>query len=453
MKIVAAQLAVCLLTGCADTGGWFTASTKNQQEFPPISSSTAKTSPDEPSVAPTQPPPATPEVADSSKTSENSTPETELTQRVNDQVERLKKAYEQSQQTKKTDVTITSVTPVNDSDSLAAKLSQTPTPKPTPDKTKPIITPIKKPQDTPKPQAPANTDTKNVKILNIESVDPPKPASEKTPASTVVIADKPLISPPVDVPASDSEARPANQSIKLEIPNLDDPAVAMDQLLGKLEKKLQERPDDTATQVKLRLIYAVLGQWHQALKDNGGKDTTDGQLARDLVALIKVFDNPDLVPAQQANEALNLLDRLQDLLRKQADLKVSNMQLCREVVSFGSYKTMPPEYFVAGKSLPVIVYLELDNFTSKKLGQDNHQTLLSLTMEIVTESGKVCWRQHDDKIEDTANKQRRDFYIARLIHLPPALPAGKLGLKVTVEDLNGNKVAQRSLPFVLRSER
>jgi hypothetical protein len=394
--------------------------------------------------------------------------EVEVTKQVNDQVERLKKAYDQSQQAKKNDVTITSVTPVDDSDSLAAKLTQKPAPKkavetPTPNVTpdRPTITPVKssapevsvQPVKKTKPVSPqASAETKNVKILNVESIEGKTPPTVKTPAPAPAPVEKSQPPVTVNVPV-DPSPKPANQSIKLDIPEPSDPAVAMDQLLTKLEKKLHERPNDTSTQVKLRLVYAVLGQWQQALKDNGGKDTTDGQLARDLVSLIRVFDNPELAPAQQANEALNLLDRLQELLRRQADLKVSNMQFCREVVSFGCYKVMPAEYFVVGKTLPVIVYLELDNFTSKKLGEDNYQTLLSLTMEIVTESGKVCWRQHDDKIEDTANKQRRDFYIARLINLPAALPAGKLGLKITVEDLNGNKVAQRNLPFQLSTAR
>jgi hypothetical protein len=461
-----------LVIGCANNGGWLALQTKSPQEFPPAPSQTASDSKKAPASPAPGPNMKVSDVRGRPEVREEAPREVEVTRQVNDQVERLKKAYDQSQQAKKSDVTITSVTPVDDSDSLAAKLTQkpasapkkaveTPAPKaaaataerPTimPIKRPAPVTPAEQPVRKAKPVSPqASAETKNVKILNVESVEGKTSQTVKVlpPAPAPVEKTQPTVTVPVD-----PSPKPANQSIKLDIPEPNDPAVAMDQLLTKLEKKLQERPNDTSTQVKLRLVYAVLGQWQQALKDSGGKDTTDGELARDLISLIKVFDNPELAPAQQANEALNLLDRLQELLRRQADLKVSNMQFCREVVSFGCYKAMPVEYFVAGKTLPVIVYLELDNFTSKKLGEDNYQTLLSLTMEIVTESGKVCWRQHDDKIEDTANKQRRDFYIARLINLPAALPSGKLGLKVTVEDLNGNKVAQRNLPFELKTSR
>lgn len=459
-----------LVIGCANNSGWLTLPTKGPQEFPPAPSPGVKASSVEQKTPATPAPGPTMTVSDvrgQPEKPQETSREAEVAKQVNDQVERLKKAYDQSQQAKKSDVTITSVTPVDDSDSLAAKLTQKPAPKkvvetPAPESPveRPTITPVKRPASEisvqpvqkAKPVSPqASAQTKNVKILNVESIEGRPSPVVKTPTPAPAPVEKtPLVT--VTVPV-DPSPKPANQSIKLDIPEPNDPAAAMDQLLTKLERKLQDRPNDTSTQVKLRLVYAVLGQWQQALKDSGGKDTTDGQLARDLVSLIKVFDNAELAPAQQANEALNLLDRLQELLRRQADLKVSNMQFCREVVSFGCYKAMPTEYFIAGKTLPVIVYLELDNFTSKKLGEDNYQTLLSLTMEIVTESGKVCWRQHDDKIEDTANKQRRDFYIARLINLPPALPAGKLGLKVTIEDLNGNKVAQRNLPFELSTGR
>jgi hypothetical protein len=465
--VVSAGLAMWLMAGCADTGGWFGMQTKSSQEFPEFASS----QPANVSPLPEQPTRTTDISVKPITTNKAPRDEADVTRQVNDQVERLKKAYEQSEQTKKSDVTITSVTPVDDSDSLAAKLTQksvkkapaktqapAATPAPGAKSEHPSITPIGKSASPSiasakktKTSAASPAQSKNVKILNVESMEakkqvmPPTPA----PAPTVTVGNKTL--PSETITTSD---QPANQSIKLDIPDpADNPSVAMDQLLVKLEKKLQERPDDTSTQVKLRLIYAVLGQWQQALKDNGGKDATDGELARDLVSLVKVFDNPDLAPAQQANEALNLLDRLQELLRRQADLKISSIKFCREVRSFGDYKTMPEEYFIAGKQLPVIVYLELENFTSKKIGTDNYQTLLSLTMEIVTESGKSCWKQHDDKIEDLANTQRRDFYIARLINLPAGLPAGKLGLRVMVEDLNGNKVTQMNLPFQLRAAR
>jgi hypothetical protein len=219
-----------------------------------------------------------------------------------------------------------------------------------------------------------------------------------------------------------------------------------------LEDKLKDRPEDTATQVKLRLIYAVLGQWQQAMKDKGTKDSTGSEMARNVAALVKAFDNPDMSSAQQANEGLRIIEQMQGLLRRQADLVVKNLELCREVSSFGCFKLMPNEYFVAGKQLPVIVYLELDNFTSKYVSDRKvYQTLLSMTIEVLDESGRSVWRQRYDQIEDTANHQRKDFYLAPQITLPAGLSAGKVKLKITVEDLHGNKVAQRPMDLVLHS--
>ena len=312
---------------------------------------------------------------------------------------------------------------------------------------RPVIKPIQKPTATITGIEAKETaqSQETVKILNVEpivsekSVEPIKPVTLTLAGTTQA-----------SIPADDDTTKTANQAIKLNIPDPVGASVSLDKLLAKLEVKLKDKPGDTGTQVKLHLVYAMLGQWQQALKDSGGEDKTGGELAKNLAALVKVFDSPNLSSAQQANEAVILLNKLQTIFREQADLVISNTKLCKEVVSFGCYKTMPEEYFASGKRLPVIVYLELENFSSKKIEEDSYQTLLSLTMELLNSDGKVSWRKHDDKIEDLANKRRRDFYIARLVTLPAGLPAGEYNLKVTVEDLNGNKVSQKMLSFDLK---
>jgi hypothetical protein len=315
-----------------------------------------------------------------------------------------------------------------------------------------------------------NASAETVKTNKAESVDhvrdikqsiPIKPAETKprmipvtvTPVETDVMAknvQKIDEEPDAKETLVTETVHPANQSLKLDIPDPESANASLDKLISKLENKLKERPGDTATQVKLHLIYAMLGQWQEALKNNGGKDSTGGELAKNLASIIKVFDNSSISSAEQANQAMQILNNLQDILRRQADMKVNNIQLCREVKNFAYYTKMPVDYFVSGRRLPVIVYFELENFTSKKINEDAYQTLLAVTMEILDNQGKVLWRQHDERIEDMANKQRHDFYIARLITLPPGLPAGKLQLKLTVEDLNGNKVSQKMTTLELK---
>ncbi len=245
----------------------------------------------------------------------------------------------------------------------------------------------------------------------------------------------------------------ANQSIKLDLPAIEsDPNRALEHLVKKLEKKIKDNPNDTATVVKLRLIQALLGQYQLAMQDKSNQENLKGaKLANNLAQLVKIFSDDKLSQAQQINQAADIVEQMRDRLSEIADLKISEPKLCREVQSFGSYKLMPASYFVAGKKLPVIVYIELEHFVSKyNEKQHIYTTELALTIEIIDPiSGTVCWRHHDEYIKDISQNRRRDFYIARLITLPPSLPTGKLKLKVTVEDLTGNKVAQNITSFVI----
>jgi hypothetical protein len=144
---------------------------------------------------------------------------------------------------------------------------------------------------------------------------------------------------------------------------------------------------------------------------------------------------------------------MKELLSRQADLVICNMQMCWKVDSYGSFKPMPADYFVTGKKLPVIVYLELENFTSKYLPDKKaYQTLLSMGIEVLDSAGRRVWEDHYDKIEDLASRQRRDFFLGTRVTLPATLPEGKLRLKVTLEDQHGNKSSQKMIDFEVRGK-
>ncbi len=349
-----------------------------------------------------------------------------------------------------------------DSDSLAAKLAEDPAPTPAqpqvrpyrsgkgleregPISQRPIITPVKRPSPVKNAEPvspPPKPKPKGIQITDVEPVRSAGPSPVPKVETTEVKKE------PSPVPAA-----PANTAAKVQVPDPENTDASLEMLLYRLEQKIKDRPEDTATQVKLRLVYAILGQWQQALKEKAGKDTTGGEFGKNLAALVKAFDSSDLTAGQQASQALKIVEQMQDLLRRQADLSISNLQVCREVSSFGCYKIMPASYFVTGRSLPVIIYIELENFMSKFLAEkQSYQTLLSMTIEILDGSGKVFWHQHYEQIEDLASKQRRDFYLAPQVTLPAGLPEGKLKMKVMIEDLNGNKVGQRTLNLEVKAK-
>jgi len=243
----------------------------------------------------------------------------------------------------------------------------------------------------------------------------------------------------------------ANQG--LSIPGPAEGGTAMDKLATlkrQLEKKVKDRPEDVGTTLRLQLLYAVLGEWEQAMQSGAaggaGDAGTSAKLSEKLVRLIKIFDDNTASTANQANQALALIEELQNLLREQADLQISALQLCQEVVSFGNYRPMPESYFRSGKERQVIVYLELEYFRSSWLeDKKEYETLISLTVELLDNQGRLCGRQYRvDRIRDLSPRRRRDFFIAPIVTLPSVAP-GEYVLKVTASDLIANKTTQRTL--------
>jgi len=299
------------------------------------------------------------------------------------------------------------------------------------------------------PEVTSPTGKRNVpkiRITDIVSLPQGEPTTQR--ASAAKAPAKPAPEPEIRTDnLKNSQVHKANQQAKIDIP--EEFVSSADQLAGlirQLEEKLEARPEDVGAQVKLQLIRTILGQWQQVLNDKNKapSKSTGSELAEKLVRLINTFDNASLSPAERANQALTLIEELQRLLKQNADLRIADIKLCREVVSFGCYKLMSKDYFQAGKSRAVIVYLELDNFVSTYLKDKRmYQTLLALTVEVIDPKGKVHFRHHYERIEDLANRRRRDFYLAPPVNLPP-MRAGDFILKVTVEDLVGNKVAQAS---------
>jgi len=217
------------------------------------------------------------------------------------------------------------------------------------------------------------------------------------------------------------------------------------EMIARLKKKIDVRPDDLGAQVKLKLLYAILGRWKEALKADPGGELTGSTVAENLARLIKLFDQTTLAPADRADRALDLVKKLQADLKNRADLRIADFKLCRAVSSFSCYEVMEPSYFQPGRPRPVVVYIELDNFTSKYLqDKKQYQTILAVTAELIDTNGKLLLRNHYKRVEDLAGKKRRDFYIAPQLTLP-SMPTGRYTVKVIVEDLLGNKMDQASI--------
>src|SRR5207237_60601 len=75
-----------------------------------------------------------------------------------------------------------------------------------------------------------------------------------------------------------------------------------------------------------------------------------------------------------------------DARRSHAELTVPAVALCREVHGFGLYEPIEPCRFQAGKDHPVVVYCEVENFSSQLNASKQWETRLTQELALYHET-------------------------------------------------------------------
>lgn len=137
---------------------------------------------------------------------------------------------------------------------------------------------------------------------------------------------------------------------------------------------------------------------------------------------------------------------LADHLRPAAPLQIPTMAICTRVDGFGVYDTLTPQQLSDLRESGFVLYCELQGFASRQQEQ-NWETRLAQQISLIDAGGQTVWRDQPNTIVDLCRRQRRDFYIARIIHLPEDLPEGKYTLRMTLEDQLTGRKTQADLPL------
>jgi hypothetical protein len=145
-------------------------------------------------------------------------------------------------------------------------------------------------------------------------------------------------------------------------------------------------------------------------------------------------------PTLFAEDALAELEDFRAVLSEQADPQITTVHFCRHVYTFGNYDEMDPGSFIAGRSIPAVVYFEIRNFRSELTQENLYKTELATQFEVLTADGISRWSDNDTQVADLCRGLRTDFFLAKRITLPPTLPPGAYVLKVRVEDKLANKM-------------
>ncbi|MEM0913905.1 MAG: hypothetical protein AAGK09_04765 [Planctomycetota bacterium] len=163
----------------------------------------------------------------------------------------------------------------------------------------------------------------------------------------------------------------------------------------------------------------------------------------------------DLMAALARGDRLDadvLADRLANGLGetpKPADrsIAIGDIELCTSVRGFGVFEPFAKNVFLAGRANKMIIYLELDGFTSRIGADGKHVVRLTQELELYDEGGLVVWRQTPASIVDESRRERRDFFTCQLVELPARLTVGRFYLKARVIDEATGHRAERSVPI------
>lgn len=220
-----------------------------------------------------------------------------------------------------------------------------------------------------------------------------------------------------------------------------------DELGTRLAARVRDDPRDVANQLELELHQMLLGDQVPKLDSLASLPAEDREVVTAIIDGLVNFRNG---VRQDANQPLSqkvrpLLD-MAARVRAQGDLAIPTVALCRKVQAFGVYEPIEAKFPVAREHL-AILYCEVENFSSTPDSAHLYHTRLSQEVVLYTEQGQAVWSAKSAQVDDASRRQRQDFFLAWLIHIPQSLGIGQYILKVTVTDQQSNRVAEATLPL------
>lgn len=261
----------------------------------------------------------------------------------------------------------------------------------------------------------------------------PPPAAANHPQNMVSIGPRP------------ETAAPVSEISRVSPPSFRENPATSDELLSKLSRAVKDDPKNLATQLDLQFLHVLLGHPTPQMDTIASLSPDDREL---IAAVLDGFNNFRAAARGELGSALGrkirpLLD-MAERLRAQADLRLANFSLCTRVDGFGNFE--PVTHFFAGREHPVILYCEVENFSSQLNAAKLWETHLTQESLLYNAAGQRIWEDKRTSIADTCRNRRRDFFVVKMIRIPP-LAAGSYSLKITITDPQSNRGTQATLPL------
>ncbi len=215
----------------------------------------------------------------------------------------------------------------------------------------------------------------------------------------------------------------------------------------KIAQRVHDNPADMAAQLDSQLLAVLQDDSAPQLSSVSALPSEDRELLSALVDGLINFRNGirqdgNMLLSKKIQPILNMADRL----RSEAELSVPTVALCTRVDGFGNYDMIDPPRFAAGAPIPMLVYCEIENFSSHLNDQQQWETKLTQNVTLFTETGMLVWKEKSWDVLDTCRNRRHDFFLHDKITLPSDLSIGRYILKETIVDRTANRIAEKTVP-------
>lgn len=217
-----------------------------------------------------------------------------------------------------------------------------------------------------------------------------------------------------------------------------DPPLSWEDSVGKLKKLAQESAskspaDDSAA------LWRVRAQVMDWMASESTPAASKALLKKAVVTMADAMDaRGQDASAQTAGIRMAVLE-----LEDRVPLGMTNMQVCRNVLGFGSFESIDPATLKVGQ--PVWLYCELTGLHYRNSGQTFVSRLSSRVELLDIRTGGKVWEQSLGEAEDQCRSHRRDNFVNFRFNLPPDVKPGDYRLRLTQTDMVANQTASAEL--------
>ncbi|MEM9587444.1 MAG: hypothetical protein AAGA03_09185 [Planctomycetota bacterium] len=273
-------------------------------------------------------------------------------------------------------------------------------------------------------------------------VQPPPGGSHVRPASAQRDANHDMMVARADVGKVESAVAQVGAAL------LSDQAL-FDLLMQRLKQPIAGESDANRhrREIMVRHLMVLSGDVDDAVREIDGLSSDEQEYLRNqLMSLWRVVDpEGHPVPSRRFASALdNLRSATQYLAASTDSLEVRSLAFCTAIESYGQIEEFVGNRFDPGQQ--VILYCEIENFAVKKTSE-GFQTHLQGSYAVYDGNDQKQFSQQLPADKQTSRNFLRDYFIAYQMYLPRQLAPGTYRLELTMEDVEGQKYGQSSIPF------